>query len=100
MVLVKCLDLAGVGIEPEHGACIEIVTGVNSTRPRCGVADAPINGLGVLGVITGHPGGSAARFPVVAAPRIMAGFALAWDGEGPPKFLAVVGVKRDDADPA
>src|SRR5580700_8440967 len=99
MVLVECLDLAGVGIEPEHRAGIEIVTGVGSTRPGRGIADAPVNGLGVLVVITGHPGGSAARLPVVAAPRVMTGFALAGDGEGPPQFLAVTGVKRDDVAP-
>src|SRR5664279_4844600 len=96
MVLVECLDLAGVGIEPEHGAGIEIVTGMSSTRPRCGVTDAPIDGLGVLVVVTGHPGRSAAGFPVIASPGVMAGLALARDGVGPPQFLAARGVERDN----
>src|ERR1700689_2896138 len=96
VVLVECLDLTAVGIEPDHGAGVEIVTGMSSTRPGCGVADAPIDGLEVLVVGAGHPGGSAAGFPVVAGPRVMAGLTLARDGEGPPQFLAVIGVERDD----
>ena len=46
------LDLAGVGIQPEHGAGVEIVAGMQVARPRCGVADAPIDGLGVLVVVS------------------------------------------------
>src|SRR5207248_7529901 len=34
MVLEMCLDLAGLGIEAEHGGCIEVVTGVGVPWPR------------------------------------------------------------------
>src|ERR1700730_10709921 len=96
MVLVEGLDLAGVRIEPKHGGGVEVVAGMAVAGPRCGVADAPIDGLGVLVVVTGHPGGSAAGLPVIAFPGVMAGFTLARDGEGPPQFLAAAGVVRDD----
>ena len=94
-----CLDLAGLGIEAEHGGCIEVVTGVGVPGPRRSITDTPINGLGVLVIVAGHPGRSAAGFPVVASPGVMAGFAGAGDGEGPPQFLAAVGVIRDDIAP-
>src|SRR5439155_9763755 len=99
MVLEMCLDLAGLGIEAEHGGCIEVVTGVGVPGPRRSITDTPINGLGVLVIVAGHPGRSAAGFPVVASPGVMAGFAGAGDGEGPPQFLAAVGVIRDDIAP-
>src|SRR5882672_609401 len=92
MVLVECLYLAGVRIEPEHRACVEIIAGVSVARPRCGVADAPIDCLEVWIVGTRHPGRSAARFPVVASPGVVARLALAGDGEGPPQLLARVGI--------
>src|SRR5260221_14454474 len=96
MVLVECFDLAVIRIEPEHRRGVEIVAGVGITRPRCGVADAPINCLGVWIVVACHPGRSAARFPVVAFPCVVAWLALARDGEGPPQLLAAIGVERDD----
>src|SRR5665213_3452160 len=96
MVLVERLDLAVLGIEPDHGTRVETVTGVESARPRRGVADTPLTGYSVLVVGTGHPGRSAARLPVVALPCVMAGLAFARDGEGAPQFLAIVGVERDD----
>src|ERR1700722_14444614 len=96
---MESLDLAGVGIEPEHRTGIEIITGVIGARPRRGIAGAPIDRLGVLVVGAGHPGGCAAGFPVVAAPGVVARFALAGNGEGPPQFLAVIGIERDDITP-
>src|ERR1700735_3276829 len=96
MVLVEGLALAGVRIEPKHGGGVEVVAGMAVARPGCGVADAPIDGLGVLVVVAGHPGGSAAGLPVIAGPCVMTGLALARDGEGPPQFLAVIGIERDD----
>src|SRR5690348_7567331 len=96
MVLVIGLDLAGAGIEPQHGAGIEIVAWMQGTRPSCGVAAAPIDGLGVLVVGAGHPGGAAAGLPVVALPGVMAGLALAGDGEGSPQLLAVFGIEGRD----
>src|SRR6185437_2341652 len=96
MVLVIGFDLAGGGIEPQYGAGIEIVAGMHFTRPWRRVADAPINGLGVLVVGAGHPGGAAAGLPVVAFPGVMAGLALAGDGEGSPQLLAVFGIEGRD----
>src|SRR5690348_8383682 len=96
MVLVIGLDLAGRGIEPQHGAGIEIVARMQGTRPWRGVADAPIDGLGVLVVGAGHPGRTTARLPVVALPGVMAGLALARNGEGPPQLLAVLGIEGRD----
>src|SRR5690348_15143651 len=96
MVLVVGLDLAVLGIEREYRTCVEIVAGMRFTRPRCGIADAPVDGLAVLVVSAGHPGRAAARLPVVALPRIMAGLARAGNGEGPPQLLAAIGIKRDD----
>src|SRR6185437_176019 len=99
MVLVIGLDLAGAGIEPEHGAGIEIVAGVHLTRPRRGIADAPINGLRVVVVRAGHPGRTAAGLPVVALPGVVAGLALTRNGEGPPELLAVLGIEGRDITP-
>src|SRR6185436_11560327 len=65
-------------------------------RPRCGVAGAPIDCLGVWIVVACHPGRSATRFPVVAFPRIVTWFTRAGNGEGPPQFLARVGIKGND----
>ena len=65
-------------------------------RPGCGVAGAPIDGLGLDVVVAGHPGRRATRFPVVTAPGFVTGLARARNGEGPPQFLAVLGVVRDD----
>src|ERR1700721_3838760 len=96
---MESLDLAGIGIEPKHRTGIEIVTRVIGARPRRGIAGAPINRLGVLVVGAGHPGGSAAGLPVVSAPGVVAGLALAGDGESPPQFLAVIGIERDDITP-
>src|SRR4051794_15343352 len=95
MVLMVGFDLAAVRIEPKDGGGVEIVAGMAVARPGCGIADAPIDGLGVLVILSAHPGGSAASFPVVALPCVMAGFAGAGDGEGPPQFLAAAGVVRD-----
>src|ERR1700733_3475734 len=96
MVLVKGLDLAGVGIEPAHGTAVEIVAGVIGAGPRRGVAGAPVNRPGVVVVGAGHPGGSAAGFPVVAAPGVMAGLAFARNSKSPPQLLAVIGVERNN----
>src|SRR5665213_1361363 len=99
MVLVERLDLAALGIEREHGTGVEIVTGVIGARPRCRIAGAPVDRLGVLVVGAGHPGGSTTGFPVVSAPGVVAGLALAGDGEGAPQFLAIIGVERHDISP-
>src|ERR1700759_595511 len=99
MILMEGLDLAGLRVESEHGSSIKVVAGMSRPGPGCGVADAPIDGLGVLVVSAGHPGGTTTRFPVVAAPRVMARLTLARNSEGPPKFLAIVGVKRNDITP-
>src|SRR5665213_4573202 len=96
MVLVVGLDLAGVGIEPEHRAAVEIVAGVIGARPGRGVSGTPVDRPGVLVVGPGHPGGSAAGIQVIAAPGVMAGLAFARDRKGPPQLLAVIGVERDD----
>ena len=96
MVLVKGLDLAGIGIESQHRAGIEVVARMGRTGPGRGVADAPIDRLGVLIVVAGHPGRASAGFPVVALPGVVARLAFAGNGEGPPQFLAVVGIERDD----
>jgi hypothetical protein len=69
---------------------------VSVARPRCGVAGAPIDCLGVWIVVACHPGRSATRFPVVAFPRIVTWLTRAGNGEGPPQFLARVGVIRND----
>src|SRR5207245_6256424 len=59
-------------------------------------ADAPIDCLGVDIVSTCHPGRSAARFPVVASPGVVTWLTFAGDGEGPPQFLAGVGIVGND----
>ncbi len=64
--------------------------------PWRGVTDAPVDRLGVLVVIAGHPGGAAAGLPVVALPGIVTGLALAGDGEGAPQLLAVLGIVCGD----
>src|SRR5262249_21585081 len=84
MVLMVRLDLAGRGVKRENRAGVEIVAGVGIARPGRGVSDAPIDGLGVLVVGAGHPGGAAALLPVIALPGVMARLALARDGKGPP----------------
>src|SRR6185295_20131319 len=65
-------------------------------RPRCGVAGAPIDCLGVWIVVARHPGGSATRFPVVTFPGFVTWLARAGNGEGPPQFLARVRIIGND----
>ena len=65
-------------------------------RPGRGIAGAPIDRPGLGIVVAGHPGRCAARFPVVAAPRFVAGLARAGNGEGPPQFLAGIGIVGND----
>src|ERR1700733_1677262 len=99
MVLVESLDLAALGIKREHGGGVEIVAGMICTRPGGRVAGTPINCLGVFIVGARHPGGRATRFPVVTPPCVMAWLTFAGGGEGPPQFLAVIGVERNDVTP-
>src|ERR1700747_1003120 len=96
MVLVIGLDRAGVGIQRDHGARIEIVARMQFSRPWVGIAYPRIGGLGVLVVGPGHPGRSATGLPIVALPRVVARFTLAWDGEGPPQLPAAIGVECSD----
>src|SRR6185437_10208873 len=93
MVLVIRLDFAGRDIKPEDGAGVEIVAGMPGAGPWPGIADAPIDRLGVLVVVAGHPGRPAAGFPVIPLPGVVAGLACAGNGESPPEFLAVVGIE-------
>src|SRR3954466_6550426 len=65
-------------------------------RPWCGVANAPVDGFGVLVIGAGHPGRAAARLPVVSAPGVMPRLALTGNGEGTPQFLAVIRIVGDD----
>ena len=96
MILVIGLDLAVVRIEREHRRGIEIVAGMHLAGPRRGVTDAPIDRLGVLVVIAGHPGRAATVLPVLALPGVVAGLAFAGNGIGPPQLLAVLGIIGGD----
>src|SRR5205807_10027448 len=44
----------------------------------------------------GHPRRTAAGLPVVALPGVVTGLAFAGNGEGPPQFLAVIGIVGGD----
>src|SRR3569832_1695312 len=60
VILMIGLDLAVRGIERQHRARIEVVARVDRARPWRGIADAPVDGLGVLVIVTGHPRRAAA----------------------------------------
>src|SRR5262249_40410409 len=67
--LVIPLELAGIGIEGEHGARVEVVTGAEiPVVVRPWIAGAPEHGVrdGVIG--TGVPGRDASGFPGIAGP--------------------------------
>src|ERR1700733_15936654 len=90
------VHLAGVGVEGQQGIAVEVISGASFTAIRGRrIHRGPENLIrgGVIG--SSVPSRSAAHFPRVAFPRVMAGFARTGHGvEAPFAFAGgcVVGV--------
>src|SRR5262249_4243125 len=100
-VLEAPFDLAIAWIHGEHARSPFVVAGpVFGVVIRAGVADALVDGVGVLVVGGRHPDRPAAVLPVVLAilPGLMAGLAHAWNRVRAPRLLA--GVEVGGVDPA
>src|SRR6202171_1323428 len=82
------LDLAGLRLEREHRAGVEIVAGAHGRIERAGIADPPIDRVQFWIVGAGDPGRSATEFPGVALPGVAAGFIRGGNGVGTPQMLA------------
>ena len=82
------LDLAGLRVEREHRAGIEIVAGAHGRVERSRIADAPIDRVQLRIIRAGDPGRSAAQLPGVALPGIAAGLIGTGDRIGAPQMLA------------
>ena len=86
-------QLAGVGIERDHGIAVEIGALANVAVPvGTGIADAPVGQIQLRIVGAGNPDGSAAVLPGIARPCLMAGLARAGDRVEPPGFFAGRGI--------
>ena len=81
-------DLAGLRLEREHRAGVEVVAGAHRRVERAGIADAPIDRVQLRIVGAGDPGRSAAELPGVALPGVAAGLFGTGDRMGPPQMLA------------
>ncbi len=92
--LVVPLDLAGVGVERQRAAGVQVETQALLTAPGSGVARGPEDAVQLGIVAAGDPGRTAAVFPDVTAlgPGLAARLAGRRDGVGLPHALAGVGV--------
>ena len=73
--LVVPFDLAGLRLQREHRAGVEIVARADRRIERPGIADAPIDRVQLRIIGAGDPGRSAAELPGVALPGVAAGLA-------------------------
>jgi len=89
-------DLAGLRLQRQHRAGVEIVAGPHRRVERAGVADTPIDRVQVRVVRAGDPGRSTAQFPGVALPGIAAGLVRRGDRVGAPQMLAGLRVPAVD----
>ena len=89
-------DLAGLRLEREHRAGIEIVAGAHRGVERPRVADAPIDRVQLRVVRAGDPGRSAAELPGVALPGVAAGLIGGGNRVGAPQMLARLGIPAVD----
>ena len=102
--LVEELELAGVRVQGDHRACVEVVAGARALglpvraapvieRRRIGGAPPHRVGLGVVGA--GHPAAAAAGAPALIAPGLHR-LVIGGDGEEFPQLLAGLGVDAED----
>ena len=90
-------ELAGIGIERDHGIGIEIVAGALRGIPvGAGIAGAPVDQVQIRIVGTCDPDRAAAVLPIVSAPAFVSGLAGSGNGIEPPGFLARFAVKSGD----
>src|ERR1022692_2499302 len=90
-------QFSGVRIERHNAVGIEIVAqSLLRVEIRTGIAGAPKDQVEIGIVGTRHPRRSAAMFPGIAGPSVMAGFAWAGDRIESPTFLAADGIIRGD----
>src|SRR6185503_15142250 len=94
VVLVMRAQLAGVHLERDDGARVQVVTGPRVARPRAGVAGAPVREPELRVVAAGDPHRCAAGLPRIAGPRVVAGLAWARDRVRLPHLVAGLGVER------
>jgi len=55
VVLVMVLDLAGLGIDGDDRAGVEIVAGMRIAGPGCRIADAPIGEIELRIIVSSQP---------------------------------------------
>src|SRR6266404_478750 len=72
---------------------------MSRARPWGRIAYAPIDCLGVLVVISGHPSRATAGLPIVTAPSLAAGLAERGNSEGAPQLFAAGRIIRYDVSP-
>src|SRR4051812_43828845 len=88
------LDRAGVDVERDHRAGVEIVAGALIAEPRRGIAGTPERevGFGIVGA--GDPDCAAAALVVIAArrPGLAAGLAGRGNGVGLPQRFTGLGI--------
>ena len=96
-VVEVALDLAGVRIEDQRAVGEQVVTKAHVTvEVRTGVADGPVQGVGVLVVGTRDPGRTATVLPAFAGPGVVAWLARAGNRVGLPHRGTGVGIDRRD----
>src|SRR5206468_12849369 len=96
VILVMAANLAGVEVERDDRAGVEVVARVHVAGPRGGVAGAPVRQVELRIVVPRDPHRPAAGLPRVAAPGLAAWLAGGGNRVGPPDLLAGLGVERGD----
>ena len=96
VILVMAANLAGVEVERDDRAGVEVVARVHVAGPRGGVAGAPVRQVELRIVVPRDPHRPAAGLPRVTAPGLAAWLAGGGDRVGPPDLLAGLGVERRD----
>ena len=86
-------DFAGVQIQCNGGGGVEVVADAAFSRPRCGVARAPIRNIGGGVVGASDPNTAATIFVAIARPGVSSGLTRGSRGVSAPNFFARIGIK-------
>src|ERR1017187_5329077 len=96
-VLEVPLQPAGVGVERQQAAGVEVVTRADAAViVGRGIASPPIQSVESRIIGAGHPRRSTAVQIRVAWPAFAALFSGSWDGPEPPNLLASICVERGE----
>src|SRR5213080_2702211 len=98
--LIVPLQLAGIGVESDHGAAVEIVAIAFVAVPVWSrISNTPIGEIQIRIVGTRDPNRGAAMFPRVSVrrPGLVSGFSGTRDGVKAPNFFPSFGVGSEKA---